>query len=266
MGAGASSESIANSTASGMVKSVRIATEKIVEAASPLGKVNKRMNKQIFESAQVGDVTDLLISQNNEPDENTSKLLMGALAGFFFIEGDDEQQPKLPMLIRGMQREEVKEGYLLIIEGESGSKLFVVESGELSVSINGEVIRTMGAGSIIGELALLYDAPRSATVKCTTDCILWSLRRDIFKRIQASASTAHEIIRSRGLINCPDLAVLSAIDISRLVGSLQAKHVFVHDVILSENSVINTVLLIERGTASIFSTRDFSKHDERRNR
>ena len=97
MGAGASSETNLNSTASGMVK--RIATEKIVEATSPLGKVNKRMNKQIFESAQVGDLSDLLMSQNSEPDENTSKLLMGALANFFFIEGDDEQQPKLPMLV-----------------------------------------------------------------------------------------------------------------------------------------------------------------------
>eukprot|EP01035_Chromulina_nebulosa_P017321 gene17321-22862_t len=159
---------------------------------------------------------------------------------------------------KGMQREEVKEGYLLIIEGESGSKLYVVQEGELQVSINGEVIRQMGKGTMLGELALLYDAPRSATVKCITDCVLWTLRRDIFKRIQAISSTTHELERSRGLINSPDLAVLSAIDLSRLVGSLQPRHNFSNEKIYTENSLTNQIILIERGSASVYTTKDLS--------
>ena len=54
---------------------------------------------------------------------------------------------------------------MLITEGEPGNKLYIVETGELEVTINGDYIRTMTVGSMLGELALLYDAPRSATVR-----------------------------------------------------------------------------------------------------
>uniref|UniRef100_A0A7S0SWA7 cGMP-dependent protein kinase n=1 Tax=Chromulina nebulosa TaxID=96789 RepID=A0A7S0SWA7_9STRA len=221
-----------------------------------------RKNQQIFENTLADDnIDDILKKQNNDVDEPTFKLLSTALSGFFFLQSDNEETThsnKLQMLIRGMQREEVKEGYLLIIEGESGSKLYVVQEGELQVSINGEVIRQMGKGTMLGELALLYDAPRSATVKCITDCVLWTLRRDIFKRIQAISSTTHELERSRGLINSPDLAVLSAIDLSRLVGSLQPRHNFSNEKIYTENSLTNQILLIERGTASVYTTKDLT--------
>lgn len=224
--------------------------------------MNRRKNVQIFDVPQNEEtvIEDEPSGGNNLPDEATMKLIAGALSGFFFLQsdGDAESNPNMNKLIRGMQREELKEGYLLIIEGESGSKLFVVESGELQVSINGEVIRSMSKGSMLGELALLYDAPRSATVKCTTDCVLWSLRREIFKRIQATSVTAHEIERSRLLINCPDLAVLSAIDLSRLVGSLESKHTAAEEAVFTENSPTSTVVLIERGSASIFTSKDLS--------
>jgi CRP-like cAMP-binding protein len=222
---------------------------------------NKRLNKQIFDLPQNEDtnVEEIMTSSSQMPDESTMKIISGALSGFFFLQSEGEDlNSKTNMLIRGMEREEVKEGYLLIIEGESGSKLYVVESGELSVSINGEVIRQMSRGSMLGELALLYDAPRSATVKCTTNCVLWSLRREIFKRIQATSSTANEIERSRLLINCPDMAVLSAIDLSRLVGSMEAKNVVKDESIYTEASPTSSVILIERGSASIYCSRDLS--------
>lgn len=40
-----------------------------------------------------------------------------------------------------------------------------MDSGVLEVTINGEKVREMSKGSMLGELALLYDAPRSATVR-----------------------------------------------------------------------------------------------------
>lgn len=132
-----------------------------------------------------------------------------------------------------------------------------MESGELEVSINGEVIRQLSRGAMMGELSLLYDAPRSATVKCLTNSVVWSLRRDKFKQIQASSSSYFEIERSRWLINCPELAVLSEMNLSRLVGSLQNKLVSPNEKIYVENAVTSTIILIEKGSANVFSSKDF---------
>mmetsp|Transcript_20666 Transcript_20666/g.35120 ORF Transcript_20666/g.35120 Transcript_20666/m.35120 type:complete len:688 (-) Transcript_20666:138-2201(-) len=214
-----------------------------------------RNQKRVFEPQPTNlnlDINELL--DGDEVDENARKLLVKALSGFFFLQSSaEEANPKMDMLIRGMKREVVSEGSTLITEGESGNKLYVVEKGELEVTINGTVIREMTTGALLGELALLYDAPRSATVVTKSDSVLWSLRRNIFKRIQTISATANQIQRARWLIASPEMAVLSAIDLSRLVGTLQSVTIAKGDTVFVEGEVSNQIVLIENGHASIHS-------------
>jgi serine/threonine protein kinase/CRP-like cAMP-binding protein len=217
---------------------------------------NKRNGKRIFERQETSydlDITSLLVGENI--DEPTKAMLVSALSGFFFLQSNaDDANPKMDLLMKGMRREEFEEGFLLITEGESGSKLYVVESGNLEVTINGTVIREMARGNMLGELALLYDAPRSATVQCKTKCVLWSLSREIFKKIQAISATANQIQRARWLIASPELATLSAIDLSRLVGTLQAVSYNPGDKIINEGDLTSHIILIERGHAAVASS------------
>ena len=112
------------------------------------------------------------------------------------------------LLLRALQKEVLDEGHVLINEvwglhlnawnqllsfvqseswpehllctqpqGEPGSKLYIVESGTLEISINGIKVRDMGKGSMLGELALLYDAPRSATVRLAQDIHYYTKHR-----------------------------------------------------------------------------------------
>jgi CRP-like cAMP-binding protein len=104
-------------------------------------------------------------------------------------------------------------------------------------------------------LALLYDAPRSATVQCKTKCVLFSLSREIFKKIQAISATANQIQRARWLISSPELATLSAMDLSRLVGTLQAIQYAPGDKIIGENDLTQHIILIEKGRAAIASSK-----------
>jgi CRP-like cAMP-binding protein len=218
---------------------------------------NRRNPKRIFERQETSydlDINSLLVG--DAVDEPTKALLSHALSGFFFLQSNaEEANPKMDLLMKGMRKEEFDEGFLLITEGESGSKLYVVESGTLEVTINGTVIREMTRGSMLGELALLYDAPRSATVQCKTKCVLWSLSREIFKKIQAISATANQIQRARWLIASPELAVLSAIDLSRLVGTLQAVNYAAGDKIIGEGDLTTHIILIERGHAAVTSSK-----------
>jgi CRP/FNR family cyclic AMP-dependent transcriptional regulator len=61
------------------------------------------------------------------------------------------------------------EGETVITEGQSGVGFFVIEEGNASVSVKGEIVRTLGPGEYFGEIALIDSGPRSASVVATTD-------------------------------------------------------------------------------------------------
>lgn len=68
-----------------------------------------------------------------------------------------------------MKRRSWSEGETVIEEGRGGAGFWVVESGNATVSIRGEAVRGLGPGDHFGEIALLDDGPRSATVTAATD-------------------------------------------------------------------------------------------------
>jgi CRP-like cAMP-binding protein len=65
-------------------------------------------------------------------------------------------------------------------QGDTGDLFYVVESGRLSVSVDGVVTRTLGPGDFFGEIALLRDVPRTATVAAESEVLLQTLGRDAF--------------------------------------------------------------------------------------
>jgi CRP/FNR family transcriptional regulator len=72
-------------------------------------------------------------------------------------------------------------GDKVALEGEGGLMFFVVESGELSVEIQGESVSTLGPGSSFGEIALIDRRPRTATVSAVTDVKAYGLPVFIFR-------------------------------------------------------------------------------------
>ena len=79
------------------------------------------------------------------------------------------------------------EGATIATEGSGGLNFFLVESGDASVSVQGEHVRTLGPGASFGEVALVDKAARSATVTATTPVVayalpIWSFRPFVEER------------------------------------------------------------------------------------
>jgi CRP/FNR family transcriptional regulator, cyclic AMP receptor protein len=63
-------------------------------------------------------------------------------------------------------------GQVIIEEGQPGAIMYVIQAGEVDILLGGKVIDSAGPGGIIGEMALLSDKPRSATVVAKSECRL----------------------------------------------------------------------------------------------
>lgn len=76
-----------------------------------------------------------------------------------------------------------KKGEVIIKQGDEGDNFYIIDEGEVEVFLNGVSVTTIGEGGSFGELALIYGTPRAATVKAKTDCKLWAIDRDTYRRI-----------------------------------------------------------------------------------
>lgn len=80
-------------------------------------------------------------------------------------------------------------GSLVITQGDLlGDCMYIVESGHLECyKTNSDTpyqfLKEYHSGDFFGELALLYNTPRAASIKAVTDCKLWKLDRETFKHI-----------------------------------------------------------------------------------
>lgn len=80
----------------------------------------------------------------------------------------------------------VAPGEVLMTQGEPGDAFYVIKSGQLEVIEDGVTVRTCGSGEYVGEIALLFDTPRTATVRTTTSAHLYRLDSDGFTTFVAA--------------------------------------------------------------------------------
>jgi len=76
---------------------------------------------------------------------------------------------ELKRLANVLRESRFNEGEAITTEGRSGIGFFIIEDGEASVALRGEIVRTLGPGDHFGEIALIDEGPRSATVTASTD-------------------------------------------------------------------------------------------------
>lgn len=92
-------------------------------------------------------------------------------------------------------------GTVIVREGDAGDRFYIVAEGQVEVSEEGRTISELDTGSYFGEIALIRDVPRTATVTALTPVVLYALDRDDFLAAVTShapsAEAAEEVVSSR---------------------------------------------------------------------
>ena len=88
--------------------------------------------------------------------------------------------PTLESLARSLEPEAFPVGVDVITQGENGDRLYVIAEGEVDVIADGVFVATLARGDAFGEIALLYDVPRTATVRTRSAVRLYAVDRETF--------------------------------------------------------------------------------------
>lgn len=129
-----------------------------------------------------------VVPKNEETKAALSKRLLQA---FMFSALDTKE---LTIVIDAIEEVRLSAGDKCIVEGDQGDCMYVLEQGSLDCTKvfpgNSEPthLKTYAPGEGFGELALLYNAPRAATITAKDDSVVWKLDRDTFNNIVKDAA------------------------------------------------------------------------------
>jgi CRP-like cAMP-binding protein len=109
--------------------------------------------------------------------------------------------PTVEFLASRLEYEELTAGDVVLREGDDGDRFYVIAEGRVAVEVGGEARADLGRGDFFGEIALLRNVKRTATVVALEDSVVFSLRRDDFvPAVTGSApsnAAADEVVGAR---------------------------------------------------------------------
>jgi CRP-like cAMP-binding protein len=102
---------------------------------------------------------------------------------------------ELAQIARACDEVAVEPGAVVVREGTAGEHFFLIGTGEAAVSRGGQEVATVGPGQYFGELSLLDEGPRTATVTAATSMTLLRLgRREFAAVIDSWPGVAHKLL------------------------------------------------------------------------
>lgn len=200
--------------------------------------------------------------------EEQKDRLRGLLSRSFLFASLEESDKCI--LVGAIEEVSVAEGTQVITQGDSGDFLFIVEKGVLHCikkSSQGEdeppqLVKVCEPGDVFGELSLLYNAPRAASVVAITDSLLWKLGRATFTRIVRDGASKKREKYGKFLLSVPLLSGMSAYEISQIADALIPQSFGPDEIIVKEGDPGDTFYILEEGTAEAFKGSSGGLHYE----
>ncbi|XP_019850412.1 PREDICTED: cGMP-dependent protein kinase 1 [Amphimedon queenslandica] len=184
-----------------------------------------------------------------EKDQRSKELIFRAITANDFLKNLEKVQTT--EIVECMFPLDFKQDQFICREGAVGTELYVIAEGEVQVTKGGQVRTEMGPGKLFGELAILYNCTRTATIKAKVDTKVWALDRSCFQTIMMN----HGIIRQSEYLSflrsVPELRMLNERDLMKLADVLQEDFYPQGEYIIRQRQTGETFFIISDGTVKI---------------
>lgn len=215
--------------------------------------VNFNANRRISVSAEslnpknLGAVTAEFPGGNLTQDQ-LERLNKSVGKNFLFTNLDEEA---LKSVLSHLKEKKVTTGSIVIKQGDVGDFFYIVEEGTLEFLVDGQKVGDAGPGSSFGELALMYNAPRAATVRATSDAVLWALDRLTFRSISLGKTFSKRKLHGEFLKEVPILKGLNSYELSKLANAMNSEVYESGEAVITEGAVGEQFYIIESGDAEV---------------
>ena len=231
------------------------------ESVANMGQDPKRKSsrKKMAISAEVDNTMDLtnFTAPVIPKTEDQVKQINETLKINFMFSSLEEKDRNV--VVSAMAIKSYKVGDTVIKQGDDGAELFVVFSGTLKCSKALEdgkeiFLKQYQKGEVFGELSLMYNAPRSATIVAETESVLLSLDRDTFNFIVKGSSMKRRNMFEDFLSRIEILNDLDPNEIAKLCDCLQTESFHKGEEVLKQGDAGNKFYLIMEGSAEAVQT------------
>lgn len=189
-------------------------------------------------------------ASKEKTDAQVSLILEAIRQSPLFLDLDLELKKQV---IAQMHCETIAAGEKVILQGDKKGDLFyAVEEGEFDIFVDGNQVSVYGRQTCFGDLALMYNAPRAATVQAKVVSKVWVMHRAIFRQTVQKVSTQALDKYSGFLESVKLLKDLNDADRHKLADALEERHFQAGDVIFEQGVEGDVMYIIKSGKISIF--------------
>ncbi|PVU93691.1 hypothetical protein BB559_003200 [Furculomyces boomerangus] len=192
-------------------------------------------------------------------EEQKARIAKSLQSNFLFRSLDEDSYNDV---VDAMEEKHVEPGTDVIVQGGVGDYFYIIEKGKFEIyksNINPDgslsepkLVGTAEDGGSFGEIALMYNAPRAATVTSTTDSTLWALDRVTFRRLLMERTSRKRKLYEKFLEEVPILSKLEPYELQKIADSLEPVTFEDGDVVIKQGDVGDCFYLIEDGKAKVF--------------
>lgn len=155
-------------------------------------------------------------------------------------------------LVDAMFERQVRAGEDVIVQGDAGDNFYVVETGAFSILIAGRgEVNQAGPGQSFGELALMYNQPRQATVRAVSDSVVWGLDGPTFRKVMIDIAYRRRMLHKDLLSKVKLFATLSAAEVARIAEALVPISYAAGETILQQGDLGQEFFIIAEGETSV---------------